>query len=167
MMTAEDIQAITACVAQPDRVLTNPQIVQRLSRDFYWYSPVLKKLLDDKQADAIVQPGTTAEIVQVLACCYARTIPVTARGAGTGNYGQAIPLHGGIVLDLARLDKIEQITAEGVAVTGPGVRGRLGVALLSKHHREGQRGRLPWWRLGWHRLRNARRFARLRHRPRD
>jgi FAD/FMN-containing dehydrogenase len=125
MMTAEDIQAITACVAQPDRVLTNPQIVQRLSRDFYWYSPVLKKLLDDKQADAIVQPGTTAEIVQVLACCYARTIPVTARGAGTGNYGQAIPLHGGIVLDLARLDKIEQITAEGVAVTGPGV--RLGV----------------------------------------
>jgi FAD/FMN-containing dehydrogenase len=125
MMTEADLDAIRACVAQPDRVLTNPQIVQRLSRDFYWYSPVLKKLLDDKQADAIVQPLTTDEILRVLACCYARKIPVTARGAGTGNYGQAIPLDGGIVLELARMDAIEQITADGVAVTGPGV--RLGV----------------------------------------
>jgi FAD/FMN-containing dehydrogenase len=99
--------------------------VQRLSRDFYWYSPVLKKLLDDKTADAVVQPISTDEIVRILACCFARRIPVTARGAGTGNYGQAIPLEGGVVLDLARMDTIHAITPDGVAIVDPGV--RLGV----------------------------------------
>jgi FAD/FMN-containing dehydrogenase len=124
-MTPDDLQAVTACVSDADRVITNAQIVQRLSRDFYWYSPVLKKLLDDKVAEAVVQPVSTAEVVSVLACCYARGVPVTARGAGTGNYGQAIPLHGGVVLDLSRMDAIEEITSEGIAVVEPGV--RLGV----------------------------------------
>jgi FAD/FMN-containing dehydrogenase len=122
MMTPANIDALTACVATPQQVLTNPQVVQRLSRDFYWYSPILKKLLDDKTADAVVQPLTTEEVVKVLACCHARGIPVTARGAGTGNYGQAIPLQGGVVLDLARMDTIESITPEGVAVAGPGTK---------------------------------------------
>jgi FAD/FMN-containing dehydrogenase len=122
MMTAADLAAVAACVEAPDRVLTDPQTVQRLSRDFYWYSPVLKKLLDDKVAEAVVQPISTEEVVRILTCCYERTIPVTARGAGTGNYGQAIPLHGGVVLDLARMDKIEEITSDGVAVTEPGAR---------------------------------------------
>jgi len=121
-MTEADLTAVTACVTTPERVITNPQSVLRLSRDFYWYSPVLKKLLDDKVAEAVVQPVSTDEIVRVLACCYERRIPVTPRGAGTGNYGQAIPLHGGVVLDLARMDTIDEITADGVAVTGPGAR---------------------------------------------
>jgi FAD/FMN-containing dehydrogenase len=81
-MTPSDLEALTACIAAPNRVLTQPQTDQRLSRDFYWYSPVLKKLLDDKTAEAVVQPISTAEIVQVLRACYARNIPVTARGAG-------------------------------------------------------------------------------------
>jgi FAD/FMN-containing dehydrogenase len=125
MMTPEDLAAITESIADPERVVTNAAVVQRLSRDFYWYSPVLKKLLDDKVAEAVVQPISTEEVVSVLRTCYARRIPVTARGAGTGNYGQAIPLKGGIVLDLARMDAIEAITPEGVAITGPGT--RLGV----------------------------------------
>jgi FAD/FMN-containing dehydrogenase len=122
MITAPDLEAIAACVRSPDQVLTNPQIVQRLSRDFYWYSPILKQLLDDKIADAVVQPLSTEETVRILACCHARHIPVTPRGAGTGNYGQAIPLHGGVVLDLARMDAIHEITADGMAIVAPGAR---------------------------------------------
>jgi hypothetical protein len=122
MMTPDDLAAVASCLESPDRVITNAQTVQRLSRDFYWYSPVLKKLLDDKVAEAVVQPISTPEVVRVLACCYQRRIPVTARGAGTGNYGQAIPLQGGIVLDLVAMDTIHEITADGVAVTGPGTR---------------------------------------------
>ncbi len=121
-MTEEDIAALEGCVADAARVITAPQVVQRLSRDFYWYSPVLKKLLDDKVGEAVVQPVSANEVVQVLATCYARGVPVTARGAGTGNYGQAIPLHGGVVLDLARMDALETITQDGVAVVGPGLR---------------------------------------------
>ena len=122
MMRAEDIEALRASVGDTSRVITTPQVVERLSRDFYWYSPVLKRLLDDKVGEAVVQPVSRDEIVRVLRCCHERGIAVTARGAGTGNYGQAIPLAGGVVLDLARMDRIEAITAEGVAVVEPGVR---------------------------------------------
>jgi FAD/FMN-containing dehydrogenase len=125
MMTPADLAAVTACLESPDRVLTHAATVQRLSRDFYWYSPILKKLLDDKVAEAVVQPTSTAEILRILKTCYELRIPVTARGAGTGNYGQAIPLQGGIVLDLALMDTLHEITPAGVAVTGPGT--RLGV----------------------------------------
>ena len=38
--------------------------------------------------------------MRVLAAAFELGIPVTPRGTGTGNYGQAMPLSGGIVLDL-------------------------------------------------------------------
>jgi FAD/FMN-containing dehydrogenase len=122
MMTEADIAALRECVADAARVVTNAQTVQRLSRDFYWYSPVLKKQLDDKTAEAAVQPVSTDEVVRVLTYCNEHSIPVTVRGAGTGNYGQAIPLEGGVVLDLIGMDRIVEITADGVAVVEPGVR---------------------------------------------
>jgi hypothetical protein len=109
-------------LGDPSRVLTQPQVVERLSRDFYWYSPVLKAMLDDKRADVIVQPVSISEICDVLRYCYAHDVPVTVRGAGTGNYGQAIPLQGGVVLDLQKMDRIESISEDGVAVCEPGVK---------------------------------------------
>jgi FAD/FMN-containing dehydrogenase len=121
-MTASDIAALTACLADPARAITNAQIVQRLSRDFYWYSPILKKQLDDKTAELALQPIDVEEIKHILATCYERDIPVTIRGAGTGNYGQAVPLHGGVVLDLVNMDRIEAITPTGVAICQPNVR---------------------------------------------
>jgi FAD/FMN-containing dehydrogenase len=117
--------SLAAILADPARVSTAGQVVNRLSRDFYWYSPVLRKLLDGKAADVVAHPLTVKEIQDVLRYCYAHDIPVTARGAGTGNYGQAVPLHGGVLLDLSRMDEIESIGADGVAVCQPGV--RLGV----------------------------------------
>jgi FAD/FMN-containing dehydrogenase len=104
------------------RVLTQPQVVERLSRDFYWYSPVLKPLLDDKRADVVVQPLNVGEICAVMRYCYAHDVPVTVRGAGTGNYGQAVPLQGGVVLDLQRMDRIEEIDEDGIAMCEPGVK---------------------------------------------
>ena len=100
---------LAAWVFDPERVLTNRQVVDRLSRDFYWYSPILKKELDGKAADIVVQPVSVEEIRDVLLYCYANEVPVTARGSGTGNYGQAVPLEGGVVLDLSRMDAIEKI----------------------------------------------------------
>jgi FAD/FMN-containing dehydrogenase len=117
--------AIASLLGDPSRVITHPQTVEQLSKDFYWYSPVLRAQLDGKVGDLVVQPLSATEVENVLRYCHANDMPVTARGAGTGNYGQAVPLHGGVVLDLARMDRIESITADGVAVCEPGV--RLGV----------------------------------------
>jgi FAD/FMN-containing dehydrogenase len=118
-------RSIPGLIANPQRFVTAPAMVERLSKDFYWYSPVLKKQLENKRAEAVVQPVNVEEIRNILRFCYAHDIPVTPRGAGTGNYGQAIPLHGGLVLDLSRMDGIETITEDGVAICEPGV--RLGV----------------------------------------
>jgi FAD/FMN-containing dehydrogenase len=61
-------------------------------------------------------------VLGVIRCAVSHEIPVTVRGAGTGNYGQCVPLQGGIVLDLALMDKLEGITPDGVAVCQPGLR---------------------------------------------
>ncbi len=117
--------ALSSILKDGARVLTQPQLVEQLSRDFYWYSPVLRKQLDGKKGDFVVQPITAAEIQNVLRYCNSHDVAVTVRGAGTGNYGQAVPLRGGVVLDLALMDKIEAIQPDGVAVCQPGA--RLGV----------------------------------------
>jgi FAD/FMN-containing dehydrogenase len=75
--------------------------VERLSQDFYWFSPVLKRDLDGLRADAVVRPKTEEEIVSVISRCAKEGVPVTVRGSGTGNYGQCMPLHGGVILDLS------------------------------------------------------------------
>ncbi len=116
---------LTAILDDATRVLTAPSLVERLSKDFYWYSPVLRPALESKRGDVVVQPLSREDVRAVLRYCYRHDVPVTARGAGTGNYGQAIPLCGGVVLDLSRMDAIEQITDDGVAICVPGV--RLGV----------------------------------------
>jgi hypothetical protein len=109
-------------VSDPARVLTAPQILDRLSHDFYWYSPILRPKLASKIADVAVQPRDTSELMAVLGYAGQREVAVTVRGAGTGNYGQCVPLHGGILLDLSLMDKLEEITPEGVAVCQPGLR---------------------------------------------
>ena len=91
------------------------------SRDYYWYSPLLRDALEHVRADLVVLPDTEAGVVQTLRACHARRIPVTVRGAGTGNYGQAMPLSGGVVLDLSQLNSIEWIR-RGVARAAAGIR---------------------------------------------
>ncbi|RVA26279.1 FAD-binding oxidoreductase [Mesorhizobium sp. M7D.F.Ca.US.004.03.1.1] len=101
------------------KVDDNPAIVQQKSRDFYWYSPVLREQLDHVTGDLIVTPKNEAELIRVLAACHRHGVPVTPRGSGTGNYGQAMPLSGGVVLNLAEMNEIKSI-ALGRVVTGPG-----------------------------------------------
>ena len=121
-MDSTHVAALALLLGDSARVITQPEQVEQLSRDFYWYSPVLRKQLDGKVGDVVVQPLSAAEIQSVLRYCHAQNLAVTARGAGTGNYGQAVPLRGGVVLDLASMDRIEAIQPEGVAVCQPGVR---------------------------------------------
>jgi FAD/FMN-containing dehydrogenase len=116
---------LSEVIGDPARVFTAPAVLDRLSHDFYWYSPILRPRLVDKNADVAVQPLSVDEVLAVLRYAGGREIPVTVRGAGTGNYGQCVPLHGGIVLDLSLMDKLEEITSDGVAVCRPGL--RLGV----------------------------------------
>ncbi|MEP9371612.1 FAD-binding oxidoreductase [Mesorhizobium sp. KR1-2] len=101
------------------KIEDNEKIVQQKSRDFYWYSPVLKRQLDTVTGDLIVSLKNEAEVIRVLAACHRHGVPVTPRGTGTGNYGQAMPLSGGVVLSLADMNEVTSISP-GRAVCGPG-----------------------------------------------
>jgi FAD/FMN-containing dehydrogenase len=116
------VEGLVSVVGDAARVITAPAVVERLSKDFYWYSPVLKRQLESKHGDVVVQPASVEEVLAVARYAREHEVPLTVRGAGTGNYGQCIPLHGGIVLDLALMDKLEAITPDGVAVCQPGLR---------------------------------------------
>lgn len=121
-MLARIVAELSEIVVDARRVITAPTVVDRLSHDFYWYSPVLRPRLASKCADVVVQPVSVEEVLRVLRVAGKNEIPVTVRGAGTGNYGQCVPLEGGIVLDLSLMDKLEEITEDGVAVCQPGLR---------------------------------------------
>lgn len=59
--------------------------------------------------DAVVLPHTTEEVAKVMKYAFAKEIPVTPRGAGSGLAGGCTPVHGGMVMDLKRLNQIIEI----------------------------------------------------------
>jgi FAD/FMN-containing dehydrogenase len=81
--------------------VTDEGRIARLSQDFNWYSPVLKRQLEGKAAAAAVRPRTEEEIRRLVGVCARLRIPITVRGSGTGNYGQCVPLQGGVLLDMS------------------------------------------------------------------
>ena len=101
------------------RIEDNPAIVKQKSRDFFWYSPILKDQLDHITADIVITPANEAEVIRIVKACYAHDVPLTTRGAGTGNYGQAMPLAGGLVLNLSEMNAIKSI-APGRVVSQAG-----------------------------------------------
>jgi glycolate oxidase len=73
-------------------------------------------------ADVVVRPGSTAEVAAVLHLCAEHRVPVVPRGAGTGYTGGAVPIRGGVVLSLERMNRILEIDeANLVAVVEPNV----------------------------------------------
>lgn len=99
------IEQLQVALPDLDWVKETPRIA-RLSQDFSWFSPVLKRQLADKVADAVVRPRTEDEIKRLVSLCAKLRIPITVRGAGTGNYGQSVPLHGGVVLDMSGFNQL-------------------------------------------------------------
>ena len=72
---------------------------------------------------AVCLPETEAQVIDILRTCHQLGVPVVARGAGTGLSGGAMPHAQGVVLSLARFNKILRVDrAARLAVVQPGVR---------------------------------------------
>ena len=75
-----------------------------------------------RAADAVVLPANAGEISKIVRACVAERVPFVPRGAGTGYSGGAVPLHGGVVISLERMNRILEIDeANLVAVVEPNV----------------------------------------------
>ena len=70
----------------------------------------------------VVLPETTDQVSRVLACCCAEDIKVVPRGAGTSLSGGALPLTDGVLLGMAKFNRIKEIDFDSrVVVAEPGV----------------------------------------------
>lgn len=70
----------------------------------------------------VARPNSALEVSSILAYCHEHKIPVTPRGAGTGLAGGAVPLSGGIVLDMSGMNRIIELDLENLQVTvEPGI----------------------------------------------
>jgi glycolate oxidase len=71
----------------------------------------------------VVLPETEAQVVQVLQLCHREQVPVVPRGAGTGLSGSALPHHAGVLLSLAKFNRIVKLDPLArTAIVQPGVR---------------------------------------------
>ncbi len=95
-----------------DRVETDPEKLALLRGD-KWFAA--------HQPDVAVCPLNSAEVAGVMKIASRHGVPVTTRGAGYGYVGSCVPLKGGIVLAMERMNRIKEINAEDfVAVVEPG-----------------------------------------------
>jgi FAD/FMN-containing dehydrogenase len=79
------------------------------SKDYFWYSPLLQQTLGDKLGEVLVKPRDQAELIRVASAACQNQINLTVRGGGTGNYGQCVPLEGGVILDITGLNRVLSI----------------------------------------------------------
>ena len=87
-----------------------------------------------KVKELVVKPKTTKDISELMKICYDNNIPVTPRGAGTGLSGGALPVKGGVVLSVERMNDIIEIDTDNLQATvQPGVINQVFQDELKKH----------------------------------
>ena len=97
------------------------EFVASRSKDYYWYSPILEEIFRDKIGDLVVIPSNQEQVQKVAAAIAKYKIPLTLRGGGTGNYGQCVPLEGGVIMIMTKLNRIIEFKEKSV-LTESGVR---------------------------------------------
>jgi glycolate oxidase len=97
----------------PGEIILNAAVRQNYSGD-KWFAAHLP--------DAVAMPRSAKSVAKILAFASRNKIPVTARGGGYGYVGGCVPIRGGIVLSLERMNRILEINAQDfVAVVQPAV----------------------------------------------
>jgi len=84
--------------------------------------------------DLVVWPRSTEEVSAVLSLASGKGVPVTPYGEGSGALGGAIPLRGGIALDMKRMNRVKHLDAENLLITvESGMNGALYEEYLNRH----------------------------------
>jgi glycolate oxidase len=103
-----------AAALRPGALITEPEQLRTYECDALTGHRAVPEL--------VVIPGSADDVQTVVSLCHAHGVPFVARGAGTGLSGGALPVADGIVISLARLNRVLEVDLEhGRAVVEPGV----------------------------------------------
>lgn len=112
-ITEDDIRAFRN-ILDTDRIISDSERLLEYSHDETEDLQFLPSL--------VVLPVNTAEVTEIIKYCAEKNFPVTARAAGTGLSGGALPIHGGVILSVERMNKILKIDEKNhQVITQPGV----------------------------------------------
>jgi len=109
-----------------DNIIVAKDALENYSHD---ETPIYKSM-----PEAAVKPGSTDEVSEIMRLAYENNIPITPRAGGTSLSAGAVPIYGGVVLSLERMNKIKEIDENNLmVVTQPGIiTEQLGIE-LTKH----------------------------------
>jgi len=110
-----------------DAVVTDGDLLERYAADTYWKALAARANgMPLGLPDVAVLPSDEAGVASVLRFANERGLPVVPRGGGSGSQGGAVPVGGGLLLDLTRLDRILDVDEESLTVTAEaGVNGEV------------------------------------------
>ena len=88
------------------------------SIDYYWIPEMWHdRGMETPKPDFIIHPGSAEEIAKVVKVANHYHIPVVPWGGGSGSQGGALPVYGGIIIDMKRMNKFKGIDREALTVT--------------------------------------------------
>ncbi|HTZ40194.1 MAG TPA: FAD-linked oxidase C-terminal domain-containing protein [Syntrophales bacterium] len=115
-VTREIVAQLQAIVGEKNLIFNDPELLQNYSHDEV-AGPEYARM-----PEVVVKPANAKEISAIMKLANQYRVPVTPRGGGTGLSCGAVPMYGGIVLALERMNRILEIDRENmVAVVEPGV----------------------------------------------
>ena len=115
-VTREIVAELRAVVGEKNLVFGDAELLRNYSHDEV-AGPEYARM-----PEIVVKPASAREISEIMKIANRNRVPVTPRGGGTGLSCGAVPMHGGIVLALERMNRILEIDRENmVAVVEPGV----------------------------------------------
>ncbi|CAN5244786.1 FAD-binding oxidoreductase [soil metagenome] len=108
-MTVEALETELRTILGDKGVSVEYAAREKASIDGARLSPVISEQLPLGFADLVAYPADAEQIAATVAAAVRHGVPITPRGKGTGNYGQAIPMSGGLVLDTSRARAILEV----------------------------------------------------------
>lgn len=111
MLDSSAIETLTKIVGA-ENVLTDPYDLDRYSADALTPSRAFgAEGAFDRLADAVVRPATTEQVSQIVSLAAGEGIPLVPYGGGTGVMGGTLPVRGGLIVDIGKMNRILKVNA--------------------------------------------------------
>ncbi len=129
-LTAELLRYELERIVGKEHVVTDEAEIEAQSLDVWWVTRFWKfSNLGFPRPFAILFPSCTEEVVTIVQFCNQYRMPLIPRGGGAGDAGGALPLTGGIVVDMKRMDRVLELNEKSLTV-------RVQPGIIQKHLEE-------------------------------